>query len=98
MAWIDAPLLGRMEIDVHPHLAQVIMSNISEILQFLSHIPKFQALNEAHIEVHKGDFKALINFLSTQILLRPQLDIRWNFLITIHRGLFLLRSHWGSAF
>ena len=66
MAQIDAPLLGRFEIVIHTYIDQVIMFNTPQILWFISHVFKFQALNEAHIGIHNYNFKVWINFLSTR--------------------------------
>ena len=66
MARIDVPLLGRLEIVVHTFLDQDIVFNTPQILQFISRVPKFQALDEAHIGIHNDNFKVWINFLSTR--------------------------------
>ena len=62
MARIDAPLLGRLEIVVHTFLDQDIVFNTPQILQFISRVPKFQALDEAHIGIHNDNFKVWIKF------------------------------------
>jgi hypothetical protein len=68
MARIDAPLLERLEIhiDTPSHLSQVIVLDTSHILRFISHVPKFQTLSEAHIGMDISNFEAWIKFRSTQ--------------------------------
>jgi hypothetical protein len=66
MARIDAPLLGRLDIVVSFYLNRVIVLNAPQILRFIGHVPKFQALGEAHIGIDVDRFKIWIEFLSTR--------------------------------
>jgi hypothetical protein len=74
MARIDAPLLDRLHILIFPPLSQVIVTpshlnqaialNTSHVLRFISRVPKFQTLGEAHIGIDDTDFDVWIKFLS----------------------------------
>lgn len=66
MARIDAPLLNRLKIFVSFYLNRVIVLNAPQILRFIGHVPKFQALDEAHIGIDVDSFRIWIEFLSTR--------------------------------
>ena len=63
-ARIDAPLLERLDIFTSLLLDGVL--NTPQIRRFISHVPKLQALDEAHIGIDIDNSKAWINFLSTR--------------------------------
>ena len=66
MARIDAPLLNRL-IVVAFCSNRVIVLNSPQILRFIGHVPKFQALSEAHIRIDTKSFEIWINSPSTRI-------------------------------
>lgn len=65
-ARIDTPLLDRLIIVVSFHLDSVLALNTPQILRFISHVPKFLAVDEAHIGISHASFKVWINFFSTR--------------------------------
>ena len=66
MARIDAPSLYHLDIAIRTDYYQVIVFNTSQIPRFISHIPEFQALDEAHIGIDCYEFAAWIKFVSTR--------------------------------
>ena len=65
MARIDAPILNRLDIVVII-LDQVIVLNVPQTFRFISNVPKFRALDEAHIGMDIDNVDIWIKFLSTQ--------------------------------
>ena len=65
MARIDAPLLDHLDI-VFYGFDSIILFDTSQVLRFISHVPKFQAFDEAHIGIQPEGFKFWIEFLSTR--------------------------------
>ena len=66
MARIDAPLLDRLHIDVPFYRNRVTVLNTPQMLLFRGHVPKLQALGEAHIGIDIDNAKIWIKFLSTR--------------------------------
>jgi hypothetical protein len=66
MARIDAPLLDRLDIVGFLLFNPDIVLNTPQTLRFISHVPKLNALSEAHIGIDNDGCKVWISFLSTR--------------------------------
>ena len=67
IARIDAPLLDRLAVTLRSiDITGELIFDTDQIVQFISHVPKFQALGEAHIRIDNVESTLSINFLSKQ--------------------------------